>query len=73
MSHNLKGEIIAETSAAILFRSYNTESDYEARDGDSIWFPLSQVDEIHRTYSIASGTLDEIVVSDWIAKKKGLV
>lgn len=35
------------------------------RTGELVWFPLSQVESIHRQ----SGY---IVVTDWIAKQKGL-
>lgn len=37
--------------------------------GEEHWFPLSQIHEIHRS-SDKGG--DAIVVSEWIAKQKGL-
>ena len=52
--------IIHETASAILVEI----------DGDTrAWFPLSQVHEIHRH---AGDYESSIVISKWIAQKKGL-
>ncbi len=61
----ISGKIKAETANAILF---TLES-----NGESHWIPLSQVSEIHRTFSIVDIRYDELVISQWIAEKKGLV
>lgn len=37
--------------------------------GEDIWIPLSQVEEIHRD---ADGKTGRVVMSEWIARKKGL-
>jgi len=37
-------------------------------DGDEIWFPLSQVDSMH----FGQNGAGYIVVTDWIARQKGL-
>lgn len=51
--------ILKETAAAILI--YDPETD------EQVWFPLEQVEEIHRDKT----GFGRIVVSDWIAEKKG--
>jgi len=38
-------------------------------DGDEVWIPLSQIDEIHRDEL----PFPQLVVTRWIAKQKGLV
>lgn len=50
-------EIVHETDNAILVKV----------DGEEIWFPLSQVEAIHR------GPEPWLVVTEWIAKKKDLM
>jgi hypothetical protein len=50
--------IVHETDNAIRI-------DYQ---GELIWIPLSQVDEIHRR----KGDTDLVVMTRWIASKKGL-
>lgn len=50
----------AETDAAVLVHDYGSESD--------VWIPLSQVESMHKDKE-GKGT---IVVSDWIARQKGL-
>lgn len=60
MSYELACTVKRETDNAILVYDHATE--------EEIWFPLSQVDSIHRDKN-GNGT---IVVTDWIAKQKGL-
>jgi len=60
MSYTVTGTIKRETDNAILV--HDEESD------EDVWFPLSQVDSIHRV----GGGGDQVVVTDWIAKQKGL-
>lgn len=60
MSYELACTVKRETDNAILVYDHATE--------EEIWFPLSQVDSIHRDKN-GHGS---IVVTDWIAKQKGL-
>lgn len=60
-THEVRGLIQRETDAAILL---------ELEDGEDVWFPLSQVDEIHHRGHYDE--LDRLVVSKWIARQKGL-
>lgn len=59
----VRGRIMHETENAILFHVDTLERQE--------WFPLSQVDQIHREFP--SFGYDRIVVSAWIAKKKGVI
>lgn len=52
--------IVRETDNAILLR---TEA------GEEVWVPLSQIDEIHRDRN----GMATVVMSEWIAKQKGLI
>jgi hypothetical protein len=61
------GHRIRETDKAILWDCSEFEHDDSTPDSPKAleeWFPLSQVESIHPDY---------IVVSAWIAEKKGLV
>lgn len=51
-----------ETDSAVLVHDFASEED--------IWIPLSQVEEMHRDPKTQVGT---IVITDWIARQKGLV
>jgi len=66
----LIGTAGSETDKAIRFR-YHTlvypNGKEESVEGDG-WFPFSQVTSISRN----AATDDEIVISEWIAEKKGL-
>jgi len=57
-----RATIVRETAAAILVLQDGDEED------ESIWIPTSQVDQITRLPEGAT-----IVMSAWIAKKKGLL
>ena len=63
MSVELAVTFLHETAAAICIYDHVSE--------EEVWIPLSQVDEIHgrRTDGGGEGT---IVISDWIARQKGL-
>lgn len=61
MSQEFSVRIQVETTNAIRIYDFASESD--------VWIPLSQVDEIHRQ---KDGTAI-IVITDWIARVKGLV
>lgn len=61
MSTEISCIIQAETTNAILIHDFASEED--------VWIPLSQVDEIHRGKNREA----TIVISDWIARQKGLL
>lgn len=61
--YEMKGRIEHETDNAILFK-------LDTHD-EALWFPLSQVHQIHREFP--SFGYDRLVVSAWIAKKKGVI
>lgn len=60
MSYELSCKFKRETDNAVLVYDYATE--------EEIWFPLSQVDSMHRD----KNDVGTIVVTDWIAREKGL-
>ncbi len=64
----LEGRIGRETNKAIQFTLL-----YEDGTEETTWFPLSQVQSIHRTHSVVNETNDSLVISMWIAKLKDLV
>lgn len=75
---SFQGKIAARSKAAVLFIIVPTGQQYdqqvaEADDYDKTWFPLSQTKSIHETFSLVNGTMDTIVVSEWIAKQKELI
>lgn len=57
--HEIACTFLAESEKAILINTHE----------ENMWIPLSQVKEIHRS-SNNEGT---IVMTAWIAKKKGLI
>lgn len=61
MTFALACSFLRETDDAVLVHDHATDED--------IWFPLSQVEEMHRDKR-GDGT---IVVTDWIARQKGLL
>lgn len=69
MSVTVEGEILRETDKAICLRLY--EPNDPEKDGEDIWFPLSQVEQIHHERKNGVGS-DRLVVTDWIAKAKDL-
>ena len=42
----------------------------ETEDGDEHWIPQSQIDDDSDVY--ADGDVGDLVISEWIAKQKGL-
>lgn len=67
----VNGIIKRETTAAILI---DVIHDLDVpTDREPIWFPLSQVKSIHHTHSLVNNTFDSLVVTNWIAKQKGLI
>lgn len=61
MSHELYCKFMRETDNAVLVCDHDS--------GELIWFPLSQVEEMHRDKRDEGS----IVVTDWIARQKGLL
>lgn len=61
MSFELACTFRHETDDAVLVYDHATD--------EEIWFPLSQVEEMHRDRN-GNGS---IVVTDWIARQKGLL
>lgn len=61
MSYEFSCKRLRETEKAVQVVDYAS--------GEEIWFPLSQVEEMHFHTKTHEGT---IIVSDWIAKAKGL-
>jgi hypothetical protein len=53
--------VIAETANAILVDV----------DGEQVWLPLSQVHDDSEVY--AKGHTGKLVITEWIAKQKGLI
>lgn len=60
MSHELACHFERETDSAVLVT--------DADSGERIWFPLSQIESMHRD----KNDNGSIIVSDWIAAQKGL-
>lgn len=58
MSYELKCKRVRESHAAVLIQD---------EDGNDVWFPHSQVEEMHFDTNGAG----MIVVTDWIAEQKG--
>lgn len=69
----ISGKLGKETDKAISFKLDDDNTDLEEIPAGYVWFPFSQVKEIHRTFSLINGTPDELVISAWIARQKGMV
>ncbi len=59
-----QAEALRETTDALLVR-------LEDEDGREVWFPKTQIDDESEVWK--AGQEGELVVSDWIAEKKGFV
>jgi len=73
-THTLHGYIHRQTEKAILFeiiRVNDTAFVPEGTEGKKEWFPLSQTSTISQAHEPADR--DYIVVSDWIARTKGIL
>lgn len=75
----LHGTVKYESAKAILFVLSEDKHEGEVDTDVSpdaftkgIWFPFSQVKEIHKKTPLNSQEFDEIVVSGWIAGKNGI-
>lgn len=64
MSYEIAVTFLRETDSAVLI--------HDPASDEEIWIPLSQVEEMHRPQGSfpKSGT---IIMSDWIARQKGLL
>ena len=76
----LTGRIIHQTAKAILFHvstehhKIDNPVSVSENNKTGFWFPFSQITEIHTASSelLNDGGYDELVVSKWIAKQKGI-
>jgi len=59
-TYEMACQVMAETEKAIRIKDFAT--------GELLWLPLSQIKEIHRD-KFGIGT---VVMTEWIAKQKGL-
>lgn len=66
--HSIEGTILHESQKAIQF-NLETVSGTTLDEAKTEWFPLSQITKIVRN----PHGLDELVVSEWILKKKELI
>lgn len=66
----IEGQILGETEKAIKFVC-NGHFDNEDKPLMA-WYPLSQVKSIHRTFSVINNTYDSLIISQWIARQKGI-
>ena len=64
MSLKMECTFLHETEAAVRI--------CDAATGEVFWIPLSQVDEMHGKQKDGTGE-GSIVMSDWIARQKGLL
>lgn len=63
----LSGQIIRETELAIQF---TVHAPLSQANGNTEWFPKSQLSSIHRTYDVVEGTFDILMASEWILGQK---
>lgn len=61
MSYSIACHLVKETDNALLIR--------DPMSDESHWIPFSQIEEIHRDPGGKTGT---VVMSEWIARQKGL-
>jgi len=59
------------------FCIFKTETDsavlvIDPDSGEELWIPLSQIESMHKSFKNPSGE-GTIIMSDWIARKKGLL
>lgn len=75
---SLAGRIKLQSAKAICFVCDPELVEFETiaqeqENTKGIWFPFSQVNEIHTAAPEEIGSLDRIVVTSWIAKQKGII
>lgn len=66
---SISGQITRETDKAILLQVNDQKGDFQK----SVWFPLSQLGSIHRTYDEVNGTFDVLMASEWILGQNGVL
>ena len=65
-----EAKLMAKTSKALLVEA----KALEGLDDDARWFPLSQIDDDSEIFgSTQKGEIGDLVVTKWIAEKKGLL
>jgi hypothetical protein len=73
---SVQGKVAARSKAAILFliipkgQVFDPASEVEY---DRHWIPLSQITRITEGFSLINGTLDTLLISEWIAIQKGIM
>ncbi len=68
----IHGKILRESTAAVHFKlDQESNPDLAYIPDEPQWFPLSQISEMHTVAD--EGNADSLVISLWIADKKGLV
>lgn len=67
-----KGELF---TLACVFLHQTDEAVYilDSVTGEKLWIPLSQVEDMHKTHMDVDKEAGTIVMTAWIAKKKGLI
>lgn len=74
----LTGRIITQTAKAILFHVSTEHHEIDnpvnvsENNKTGFWFPFSQIKEIHTASTEDINGYDELVVTSWIAKQKGI-
>jgi hypothetical protein len=63
----IKGKYITESPKAVRFQVIDGDEHHDPQ-----WFPFSQIKKIFKA-SPGSTQLDELIISEWIAKEKGIV
>ncbi len=66
----IQGVIKRESEKAILITLHAPENSHHQKD---FWFPISQLNSIHRCYNEEAGTFDVLMTSEWILTQKGLI
>lgn len=72
--HTIHGLIVRETDKAVLFELHaiGTAAPFE-RPYRNHWFPLSQIQKIHRNPILGEENKDWILIKEWILQAKGLL
>lgn len=81
--YTFQGKIITRTLRALLIATHpdktldavalNNLIESKDKDINSMWIPFSQVKQLKETFSVISGELDTITITNWMAKQKGMV
>lgn len=63
-THSMTGRLVRETKAAVLLQDPQT--------GEEVWLPRSQIVEMEESGGDAPDYVD-VIMTEWIAKQKGLI